>query len=83
MKEILQIFDETSDDRVEFVPPTLGTDYLINQVDTGITDLSTLMRPVSMDLVIDYSKNKKFMPPKATWFEPKPLDGLFFYNIID
>jgi uncharacterized protein (DUF1015 family) len=18
------------------------------------------------------------MPPKATWFEPKPLDGLFF-----
>jgi len=45
--------------------------------------LSTLMRPVSMDLVIDYSKNKKFMPPKATWFEPKPLDGLFFYNIID
>jgi uncharacterized protein (DUF1015 family) len=23
------------------------------------------------------------MPPKATWFEPKPLDGLFFYNIID
>ena len=36
-----------------------------------------------MDLVIDYSKNKKFMPPKATWFEPKPLDGLFFYNILD
>ena len=63
LKEILQIFDETSDDRVEFVPPTLGTDYLINQVDTGITDLSTLMRPVSMDLVIDYSKNQKFMPP--------------------
>jgi len=83
LKEILKIHDETSDDRVEFVPPTLGTDYLINQVDTGITDLSTLMRPVSIDLVIDYSKNKKFMPPKATWFEPKPLDGLFFYNIID
>ena len=71
------------DQRVEFVPPSLGTDYLINQVDTGITDVSTLMRPVSMDLVIDYSKNKKFMPPKATWFEPKPLDGLFFYNVLD
>ena len=83
LKEILNIQDETNDHRVEFVPPTLGTDYLINQVDTGITDLSTLMRPVSMDLVIDYSKNKKFMPPKATWFEPKPLDGLFFYNILD
>ena len=83
LKEILNIEDETNDERVEFVPPTLGTDYLINQVDTGISDVSTIMRPVSMDLVIDYSKNKKFMPPKATWFEPKPLDGLFFYNIIE
>ncbi len=83
LKEILDIQDETNDERVEFVPPTLGTEYLINQVDTGINDLSTLMRPVSMDLVIEYSKNKKFMPPKATWFEPKPLDGLFFYNILD
>ena len=83
LKEILNIHDETNDERVEFVPPTLGTDYLINQVDTGITDLSTLMRPVSMDLVIEYSKNLKFMPPKATWFEPKPLDGLFFYKIIE
>jgi uncharacterized protein (DUF1015 family) len=83
LKEILNIEDETNDERVEFVPPTLGTDYLINQVDTGISDISTIMRPVSMDLVIDYSKNKKFMPPKATWFEPKPLDGLFFYNIIE
>ena len=82
LKEILDIKDETNDERVEFVPPTLGTDYLINQVDTGIRDISTMMRPVSMDLVIDYSKNKKFMPPKATWFDPKPLDGLFFYNII-
>ena len=83
LKEILKIEDETNDERVEFVPPTLGTDYLINQVDTGISDISTIMRPVSMDLVIDYSKNKKFMPPKATWFDPKPLDGLFFYNVIE
>ena len=83
LKEILKIEDETNDERVEFVPPTLGTDYLINQVDTGISDVSTIMRPVSMDLVIDYSKNKKFMPPKATWFDPKPLDGLFFYNVIE
>jgi uncharacterized protein (DUF1015 family) len=39
------------------------------------------MRPVKIDLVMDYAKKGKFMPPKATWFEPKPLDGIFFHHI--
>ena len=38
------------------------------------------MRPVKIDLVMDYAKKGKFMPPKATWFEPKPLDGIFFHH---
>ena len=81
LKQILDINDETSDDRVEFVPPSLGDGYLKNQVDSGNNDLSTLMRPVDIDLVIEYANKKQFMPPKATWFEPKPLDGIFYHNI--
>jgi uncharacterized protein (DUF1015 family) len=81
LNQILQIKDETNDKRVEFVPPSFGDGYLKNQVDNDITDLSTLMRPVSIDLVIKYAKKGKYMPPKATWFEPKPLDGIFYHHI--
>ena len=81
LKRILNIKDETNDERVEFVPPSLGDGYLKNQVDNDITNLSTFMRPVKIDLVMDYAKKGKFMPPKATWFEPKPLDGIFFHHI--
>ncbi|MAV83181.1 MAG: hypothetical protein CMI90_06945 [Pelagibacteraceae bacterium] len=81
LKFILGIKDETKDERVEFVPPSLGDGYLKNQVDSGINDISSLMRHVDINLVIDFAKKKKFMPPKATWFEPKPLDGIFYHNI--
>ena len=81
LKRILDIKDETNDKKVEFVPPSFGDGYLKNQVDNGITDISTFMRPVKIDLVMEYAKKGKFMPPKATWFEPKPLDGIFFHHI--
>ena len=73
LKEILNIKDETNDQKVDFVSPSLG--------DNDINDISTFMRPVKIDLVMKYAKKGKFMPPKATWFEPKPLDGIFFHHI--
>ncbi len=81
LKEILNIKDETNDQKVDFVSPSLGDGYLKNLVDNDINDISTFMRPVKIDLVMKYAKKGKFMPPKATWFEPKPLDGIFFHHI--
>ena len=53
---------------------------LVNQVEKLFNRINELEDDVNR---LKNSKNQKFMPPKATWFEPKPLDGLFFYNIID
>jgi len=30
--------------------------------------------------VIDFADKKLTMPPKSTWFDPKPLDGLVSYD---
>ena len=30
--------------------------------------------------VIDFADQKLTMPPKSTWFDPKPLDGLVTYD---
>jgi len=32
--------------------------------------------PTKIDEVINVAEARGFMPPKSTWFHPKPLDGL-------
>ena len=33
-----------------------------------------------MEDVINFADKKLTMPPKSTWFDPKPLDGLVAYD---
>ena len=33
-----------------------------------------------MEIVISFADKILNMPPKSTWFEPKPLDGLVAYD---
>jgi len=33
-----------------------------------------------MENVISFADKKLNMPPKSTWFDPKPLDGLVAYD---
>ncbi len=39
-------------------------------------NLAFKLFPTKIDSVINIADRKKFMPPKSTWFHPKPLDGL-------
>ena len=34
-----------------------------------------------MEDVINFADKKLTMPPKSTWFDPKPLDGLVAYDL--
>ena len=36
--------------------------------------------PTHIDDVIEVANLKLTMPPKTTWFDPKPLDGLVVYE---
>ena len=36
--------------------------------------------PTHIDDVIKVANQKLTMPPKTTWFDPKPLDGLVVYE---
>ena len=39
-------------------------------------NLAFRMCPTDISQVISFAEKRKFMPPKSTWFHPKPLDGL-------
>ena len=39
-----------------------------------------LLGRITIDDVMDVANNNLTMPPKTTWFDPKPLDGLVVYE---
>ena len=36
--------------------------------------------PTQIEDVISFADKELTMPPKSTWFDPKPLDGLVAYD---
>jgi len=73
LKEVLKI----SDDEIEF---TQDSRCLINDVKKGDYDLALLLPPTTVEEVKDIADHSLYMPPKSTYFHPKILTGLVFYQ---
>ena len=72
----LGIEDERTDARLSFVPGFPGPEALRQKVrDEG--GVGFLLAPSSIETVMEHSDRGEFMPPKATFFSPKPRSGVF------
>lgn len=74
LNKILGIEDVKRDGRVDFVGGIRGHDELVRrcQVDCKA---AIAMYPCSMEELLEVADAKMIMPPKSTWFEPKPRSG--------
>ena len=72
---LLGIKDLRSDKRIDFVGGLRGLDELKRRVDNGEMRMALALYPVSMRKILDIADSGNIMPPKATWFEPKPRSG--------
>lgn len=79
---ILNIKDQRTDKRIDFVGGIRGLEELEKRVDSGDMALAISLYPVSIEQLFDISDAGQVMPPKSTWFEPKLRDGLLT-NLID
>ncbi|MCH2663417.1 hypothetical protein MK139_03680 [bacterium] len=50
------------------------------KVNLGEASVGFSLFATRMDDVISFAEKKLNMPPKSTWFDPKPLDGLVAYD---
>jgi uncharacterized protein (DUF1015 family) len=50
-------------------------------VDSGAADAAFLLRPPSVEDVFAAARRGERMPPKSTYFFPKPLSGLLFHPV--
>lgn len=74
---ILGIDDPRTDDRIDFVGGSRGTDVLAARVDAQKGGVAFAMWPTSLGELFAVADADQIMPPKSTWFEPKLASGLF------
>ena len=76
LNEILDIQDQRTDPRVDFVGGIRGIGELQKRVDAGEWELAMALHPVSIAQLLAVADSGEVMPPKTTWFEPKLCSGL-------
>ena len=79
LRPVLGINDPRTDKRVLFVGGIRGMDELERLVDSGEYAVAFSLYPTTMDQLMEIADMGKVMPPKSTWFEPKPRSGIFVH----
>lgn len=73
-RDILGIENVRNDPRVDFVGGSRGVDGLLKRC-TEDSVAAFKMHPVQINELLDVADAGLNMPPKSTWFEPKPRSG--------
>jgi uncharacterized protein (DUF1015 family) len=55
-----------------------GVDHVVDRVAAGDAQAGVLLRPASVAQIIDIAHGGERMPPKTTFFHPKPRTGVVF-----
>lgn len=77
---ILGIDDPTKSDRIEFIGGIRGLKELEKRANKDMK-LSFSMFATTTDDIMSIADGGMIMPPKSTWFEPKPRSGLFIHKL--
>lgn len=76
LDKILDIKDQRTDTRIDFVGGIRGLGELEKRVNSGEMRVAFSLYPVTIQQLFDIADSGNVMPPKSTWFEPKLRDGL-------
>ena len=60
-----------------------GWQSAITAVRTGVADAAFLLRPVPVARIERVAQDRRRMPPKSTYFQPKPRTGMAFRSVAD
>ena len=80
LEPTLGIGDPRYDNRIDFLAGFHGLEAIENKVNSGEAKIGFSLYATQMENVINFADKKLNMPPKSTWFDPKPLDGLLAYD---
>ncbi|HEX7845879.1 MAG TPA: DUF1015 family protein [Chitinophagaceae bacterium] len=81
LAKLLDIKDQRTDKRIDFVGGIRGLGELEKRVNSGEMKVAFSLYPVTIEQLFDIADSGNVMPPKSTWFEPKLRDGLLTHLI--
>jgi uncharacterized protein (DUF1015 family) len=81
LDRLLDIEDQRTDKRIDFVGGIRGLGELEKRVNSGEMKVAFSLYPVTIEQLFDIADSGNVMPPKSTWFEPKLRDGLLTHLI--
>lgn len=82
LDKILDIKDQRTDKRIDFVGGIRGLQELEKRVNSGEMKLAFSLYPVTIEQLFNIADSGEIMPPKSTWFEPKLRDGLLTHGLF-
>lgn len=74
----VELVDRYGLDGIRYTP---RLDEVREAVDSGVADAAFVLRRPRVDDVFEAARRGKRMPPKSTYFYPKPLSGLLFHPV--
>ena len=80
LEPTLGIGDPRYDNRIDFLAGFHGLEGIEKKVNSGEAKVGFALFATQMENVINFADKRLTMPPKSTWFDPKPLDGLVTYD---
>lgn len=80
LEPILGIKDPRTSDRIDFVGGVRGLKELEKRCREDMK-IAFSLYPTSIEELVEVADSGENMPPKSTWFEPKPRSGLFIHNL--
>jgi uncharacterized protein (DUF1015 family) len=81
LDRILDIEDQRTDKRIDFVGGIRGLTELEKRVKSGEWKVAFSLYPVTIEQLFNIADSGEVMPPKSTWFEPKLRDGLLTHTL--
>ena len=77
---ILGIDNPKTSDRIDFIGGIRGLSELERRAESDMV-LAFAMHPTTIEDLMSIADAGEIMPPKSTWFEPKPLSGIFIHHL--
>ena len=82
LKEILEIEDVKTDNRVKYISGTEGLEVLRKKTQKSESKVAFCLYPAQLSDLLITADEGGVMPPKSTWFEPRMKNGLIVQELM-